>query len=211
MTLTHFNGDPVRLLVVPGLHDSGPTHWQSWLEGQYRKRAHRVRQDDWDSPDVLRWAARVRETIERFPQSRWIAVAHSFGCLALLRYLQECQSERHEATARSGRGVLGALLVAPADPDKFGVASQLPHARLAVPSIVLASETDPWLRFELACAWARVWGSQLISLGDVGHINVEAGFGPLPRAKALVETMIQRLERARRLDHAHPLERSFAI
>jgi len=87
----------------------------------------------------------------------------------------------------------------------------LPQSPLAVPSVLLASETDPWMTFDAACAWARVWGSQVISLGDAGHINTEAGFGPLPQAKALVEQMVQRLERERRIDRAHPLELSFAI
>jgi predicted alpha/beta hydrolase family esterase len=201
-----FHGDPVRLLVIPGLHDSGPAHWQTWLEGQYLRRAHRVRQDDWERPDLARWADRIRETLARHPRSRWVAVAHSFGCLALLRYLLEAD--------RGGTRdcvVQGALLVAPADPEKFGVSSELAQSRLDVPTVLLASETDPWMRFESACAWSRVWGSQLVSLGDVGHINTEAGFGPLPQAKTLIETMIHRLERERRLDRAHPLELSFSI
>ncbi|MEP6876839.1 MAG: alpha/beta hydrolase, partial [Burkholderiales bacterium] len=120
--------------------------------------------------------------------------------LALLRHL-----------AQGGEGVQSALLVAPADPAKFGVAGKLPQSALAVPSVLLASETDPWMKFDAACAWARVWGSQVISLGDAGHINGEAGFGPLPPAKAWVEQAIQRLERERRIDRAHPLELSFAI
>jgi uncharacterized protein len=200
-----FHGDPVRLLVIPGLRDSGPAHWQTWLEGQYLKRAHRVRQADWDAPDLLFWAARIRDTLARHPPSRWVAVAHSFGCLALLRYLLECDA------AGEPSGVQGALLVAPADPAKFGVALQLPLSRLAVPTVLIASETDPWMRFESACRWSRVWGSRLVSLGDAGHINTESGFGPLPQAKSIVETMIHRLERERRLDRAHPLELSFAI
>jgi hypothetical protein len=139
-------------------------------------------------------------TLARHPRSRWVAVAHSFGCLALLRHL-----------ALGGEGVQSALLVAPADPAKFGVAGKLPQALLAIPSVLLASETDPWMTFDSACAWARVWGSQVINLGDAGHINAEAGFGPLPQAKALVEMMVRRLERERRLERAHPLELRFAI
>jgi predicted alpha/beta hydrolase family esterase len=195
-----FKGDPVRLLVIPGLHDSGPAHWQTWLQAQFSRRAERVEQDDWATPDVSRWSQRIEETLARRPHARWIAVAHSFGCLALLHHL-----------AQGGERVQSALLVAPADPEKFGVSAMLPQARLAVPSVLLASETDPWLGFGSACAWARVWGSQLISLGDAGHINTEAGFGPLPPAKTLVEHMTQRLERERRIDRAHPLEFSFAI
>jgi len=195
-----FKGDPVRLLVIPGLNDSGPAHWQTWLQGQYGQRALRVEQDDWAYPDLDRWARRVELALARHPRVRWVAVAHSFGCLALLRHL-----------AQGGEGVQAALLVAPADPAKFGVAAKLPQSRLAVPSVLLASENDPWMRFESVCAWARVWGAPLLSLGDAGHINVDSGHGPLPPAKALVDQMIQRLERERRIDRADLRELHFAI
>lgn len=195
-----FKGHRVRLLVIPGLNDSGPAHWQTWLQAHFGRRALRVEQEDCANADLARWSQRIEMTLARHPDSRWVAVAHSFGCLALLRHL-----------AQGGEGVMSALLVAPADPAKFGVAGQLPHARLAIPSVVLASETDPWMTFDAVSSWARVWGSQLISLGDAGHINTEAGFGPLPQAKSLVEAMFQRVARERRIDLAHPLELSFAI
>ncbi|MBC8057056.1 MAG: alpha/beta hydrolase [Rhizobiales bacterium] len=195
-----FKGNPVRLLVIPGLNDSGPAHWQSWLQSHFSRRAVRVEQENWVNADLARWSRRIGMTMARHPRARWVAVAHSFGSLALLHHL-----------AQGGEGVYSALLVAPADPAKFGVADQLPQARLAIPSTLIASETDPWMTFESASGWARAWGSQLINLGDAGHINTEAGFGPLPQAKALVALMVQRLERERRIDRAHPMELSFAI
>ena len=196
-----FKGDPVRLLVIPGLNDSGPAHWQTWLQGQYGRRAVRVEQDDWQRPDLLRWSQRIETTVARHPGARWVAVAHSFGCLALLRFL----------LAQQGEGVQAALLVAPADPEKFDVAAKLPQSLLSIPTTLLASETDPWMPFDSACAWAHVWGARLISLGDAGHINVDSGYGQLLPAKAWVEQAIQHLERGRRIDRAHPLELSFAI
>jgi uncharacterized protein len=202
-----FGGDPVRVLVIPGLNDSGPAHWQTWLQGHYRGRSTRVEQDDRACADLERWSQRIEATLARHPSARWVAVAHSFGCLALLHRLAQGGGGGGGVV----QGVQAALLVAPADPEKFGVASALPRSRLTVPSVLLASETDPWMRFESACAWGRVWGSQLISLGDAGHINAEAGFGPLPPARTLVDSMIQRLERGRRIDRAHPLALSFAI
>jgi uncharacterized protein len=191
--------DAVRVLVVPGLHDSGPTHWQTWLEAHHR-RAVRVRQDDWACADLERWADRVGETVARDPQARWVAVAHSFGCLAVVRHL-----------ARGGPGLHAALLVAPADPDKFGIDTERLQQRLAVPAVLVGSDTDPWMSAPRARSWAQAWGAQFINLGDVGHLNVAAGFGPLPQAKTLTEVLIQRVERTRRLDRAHPMELSFAI
>jgi len=194
-----FKGDPVRVLVVPGLHDSGPAHWQTWLQAHFR-HALRVEQADWGRADLASWAQRIELTVARHPHARWVAVGHSFGCLALARYL-----------AQGGQGIHAALLVAPADPEKFAASPLLPQAPLAIPSVLMASETDPWMRLEAARAWARAWGTQFINLGDVGHINTESGFGPLPQAKTVVELLAQRVERASRLERAHPLEFSFAI
>ena len=76
-----------RLLIVPGLHDSGPAHWQSWLQAQHRD-ALRVKQRDFSEPDLDRWATRIGHTLSTAGEdTRWIAVAHSFGCLALARHL----------------------------------------------------------------------------------------------------------------------------
>jgi predicted alpha/beta hydrolase family esterase len=191
----------VRLLVVPGLQDSGPAHWQSWLQGQYRDSL-RVRQRDWTAPDLDRWAARIATTLDHAGAGHmWIAVAHSFGCLALARHLaQEPDSP-----------IAAALFVAPAEPDKFGVAGLLPQRRLRVPSALVASDSDPWMSAASTRRWASRWGSHWLTLGDAGHINAESGFGPLPFAKRWVTATSQRLARANRPGHASFTEWSFAI
>lgn len=199
-----FHGDRVRVLVIPGLHDSGPTHWQSRLQAHFR-HAVRVQQDDWATPDVQAWAERIDATLAAQPPARWVAVAHSFGCLALLRHLATRPGDRYD------HGVRSALLVAPADPDKFGIAPLLPTARPGIDTVLIASETDPWMSYPNAARWAHAWGSQLINLGDAGHINVAAGFGPLPPAMSLAQQLIQRAERERRGVRAHPMEWSFAV
>lgn len=196
-------GQTTRLLIVLGLHDSGPGHWQSWLQAHFRGSV-RVQQAHWDVPDLDRWADRIAQTLSQVDAGPWVVAAHSFGCLALARYL----------THHAGSGdspVQSALLVAPAEPAKFGVTPLLPQQALPVPTVMLASETDPWMALESARTWAQRWNAHFINLGDVGHINEEAGFGPLPQAKALVETMIQQVARQTRLDRVHPLELSFAI
>lgn len=189
----------VRVLIVPGLHDSGPGHWQTGLQRHHRN-ARRVQQMDWHTPDLDRWAERIGRTLAQEPPGPWVAVAHSFGCLALTRWLHQ-----------GGRGVGAALLVAPADPLKFGVADALPSEPLAIGSVLVASRTDPWMSFGASVGWARAWGSQLVDLGDAGHINVESGHGRWPLGRLLLERQIQRLERQRRIERAHPMEFAFAV
>jgi hypothetical protein len=178
---------PARLLVVPGLHDSGAAHWQTWLQSLH-PGAVRVRQRDWATPDADRWAARLIAAIERSGPGPWLVAAHSFGVVATLRAL----------ALQPDLPLAAVLLVAPADPDKWGLGELLPPGRLPMPSTLLASETDPWLRLAKARHWAQRWGSQLVNLGDAGHINAEAGFGPLPYAQQWVATMSRGLDQATR-------------
>jgi uncharacterized protein len=189
-----------RLLVVPGLNDSGPAHWQSWLQSLHRD-ALRVRQRDWSEPDLDRWAGRIVSTMERDDKARWVVAAHSFGCLALGRL----------AALRPDLPIEAALLVAPADPDRFGVAGLLPQTALPYTSTLVGSRTDPWLSAAKARLWSLRWRSHFVDLGDAGHINAEAGFGPLPLAQRWVTSMQQRLERRHREASVPAAGWSFAI
>ncbi len=187
-----------RLLIVPGLHDSGPAHWQTWLHTLH-PGALRVRQDDWSAPDLERWADRIGETLEGVHEPV-IAVAHSFGCLALAQLLGWGESR-----------VRAALLVAPADPERFGLQHRLHATPLAARTTLVASDTDPWMRADQALHWARRWGAHCVNLGDAGHINTESGFGPLPLAAQWVRRQRQQHSRAHRLQHASLVEWSFAL
>ncbi|TWI64518.1 hypothetical protein IP91_03291 [Pseudoduganella lurida] len=159
---------PFRVLVAPGLDDSGPEHWQSRWQRLYPS-FERVRQDDFSQPDLPKWSARVDDVRRASSASRsqpggTLIVAHSFGCLAAVH-----------SVARNPAGIAGLLLVAPADPDKFGVAALLPQSPLPCPTIVIASTDDPWMPIERAQRWADRWGSTFIDAGALGHINADSG------------------------------------
>jgi len=185
-----------RLLIIPGLRDSGPAHWQTWLQQQHRD-ARRVVQRDFSHPDLERWAERIQRTVDN-AGGAWIAVAHSFGVLALVRHL----AENPDSPIRQ------ALLVAPAEPDKFGIAEWLPHGRLPIPTTLICSQNDPWMSAVSATRWAMRWGSHLSNLGPVGHINAESGFGPFPLAQRWVESA--RAPRTGAPGHAQPAARAAA-
>lgn len=198
----------VRVLVIPGLYGSGPAHWQSWLQSRL-PQAVRVTQHDWNEPDLERWSARIAEVLDEAPDTPHVAVAHSFGCLALAH----CVDQRRGRPVRDDDrgGVHGALFVAPAEPERFRLAERLPRRLLGLPSTVFASDTDPWMSAQSARRWAAIWGANLVNLGDVGHINADSGFGPLPRALHHTQALIHRIESRRRLARADVQEFSFAV
>jgi uncharacterized protein len=170
---------PPRLVTVPGLHGSEGAHWQTWLERQFA-RSLRVEQDDWDAPDLAVWAQAVRDVLAR-ERGPFVLAAHSFGCLAAAHAMQQ---------ASYVADVAGVLFVAPASPAKFAFAGPFEPRRLGVPSILIGSETDPWMPLAGSRELAQRLGSAFVNLGDAGHINTAAGFGPWPRAKYFVDTLV---------------------
>lgn len=165
-------------LIVPGLHGSGPTHWQSWFE-TVLPQARRVHQADWSRPLLDVWAEEVMDAIDAAPGDV-VIVAHSFGCLASVA-----------AAVHRRERIAGALLVAPADPVKFGVEALLPTDALGFDSLVVGSTNDPWVSIATAQAWAGRWGSRFVDVGAKGHINVDSGLGPWPEGYALYESLLR--------------------
>ncbi|MCC8401830.1 alpha/beta hydrolase [Paraburkholderia sp. MMS20-SJTN17] len=170
---------PPRLVTVPGLHGSEGAHWQTWLERQFA-RSLRVEQANWDAPDLTLWAKSLRDLLAR-ERGPFVLAAHSFGCLATAHALQQ---------GTLAGDVVGVLFVAPASPRKFAFAGPFDARRLGVPSILIGSETDPWMTLGEARDLAQRFGSAFVNLGDAGHINTAAGFGPWPRAKYFVDTLV---------------------
>lgn len=194
-----------RVLIVPGLGDSGPSHWQTWLQRQYRDSA-RVIQRNWQEPDLSAWADCIKAALEKDRNSSWVAVAHSFGCLALAHHIH-----RSNSTGADHR-IAHALMVAPANPKKFGLKStDLGEQGLGVSSTLIASEDDPWMSLNEALDWGRRWGGRCLNLGAVGHINAESGFNVWPFARHLVDQQIRHRQRLSRIERAHPLELNFAV
>jgi len=112
------------------------------------------------------------------------AVAHSFGALALVHHLLQ----------QPDASVAAALLVAPADPDKFGLGAALTAAPLRTAATMVLSQSDPWLSLAAGQRWVARWGCHMMNLGDAGHINVASGHGPWPEGLLMFTRLMQRLQ-----------------
>lgn len=180
------------LLIIPGLRDHVAEHWQTLLEAKLAP-LRPVRCVAPLEHDKLSCNARV-EAIERAMAAidgPIIAVAHSGGVVMLAHWAQKYR-----------RPLQGALLAAPPDFETplpagyptFDVLQSngwlpMPHTRLPFPSLVAASTNDPLARLERVEAMARAWGSTLVNVGAVGHLNPASGFGEWPLAEALIERL----------------------
>jgi hypothetical protein len=115
--------------------------------------------------------------------------------LALVHLLLHERQSTLSKTPSLASQIASALLVAPADPLKFNVVNHVRGHALDMASTLIASETDPWMGFEQARHWSFEWGCQFMNLGDAGHINVDAGFGPWPLVRIKVDQLIRQQQR----------------
>lgn len=174
------------VLIVPGLRDAVAQHWQTLLEAEL-PRVRSVAPMGRSDLDVH---ARVQaiECVAQAIDGPIVIVAHSGGCIMAAHWAQQ-----------TTRAVHAALMATPPDfespmPEGYPTMAALdaagwlpvPRRRLPFRSIVAASRDDPLGRFERVAALANDWGSELVDLGAVGHLNPASGYGPWPAAQDLI-------------------------
>ena len=72
------------VLVVPGIGNSGPTHWQSVWQASH-PAWERLTVDDWDRVVCDDWISAIGQQVAPHGKDTLI-VAHSLGCLAVVHW-----------------------------------------------------------------------------------------------------------------------------
>jgi uncharacterized protein len=179
------------VLIVPGLRDHVAQHWQALLAMQL-PRVVSVPPMGRENLDCGMRVDAIEACAEAI-DGPLVIVAHSGGCIMVAHWAR-----------RTKRPVRGALLATPPDFDTgmpegypsledltIGGWLPVPRERLPFPSIVAASRNDPLGKFSRVSTLAHDWGSRLVDLGEVGHLNPASGFGPWPLAHAFIEQLAQ--------------------
>ena len=160
-----------EVLILPGLNNSGEQHWQTLWEKRFPSFT-RVHQADWDTPVKSEWIEAIDRSVMKNNPSNVVLVGHSLACASVVYWSQQYQ-----------RTIKGALLVAPSDtesdvyPEGTTGFKPMPLYRLPFPSIVVTSANDRYVSIERAKHFANSWGSQLVNIGNAGHINSDSKLG----------------------------------
>jgi hypothetical protein len=175
-----------KILTIPGLNNSGPTHWQSLWERRFA-RCERIELGQWDSPDKDLWVDRIADAIDVEPDPVLI-VAHSLGCHAFAHWFAGASSVARDR-------IVGALLVAPPDLTQLrrnhriaGFADS-PALSSQTPMIVVASDDDPYAKTAHVWRLSRHWDARFVNAGPFGHINADSGVGDWPYGQYLLASL----------------------
>jgi uncharacterized protein len=157
-----------KVLIHPGLGNSGERHWQTMWEKRFPD-FERVQQAEWERPVKDNWIKTLDDHVMRHDPANVIVVGHSLACATIAFWSAQYQ-----------RQIRGALLVAPSDtespvyPEGTTGFKPMPSNKLLFPSIVVYSSNDIYVAPDRAKIFANQWGSALIDIGNAGHINAES-------------------------------------
>lgn len=175
------------ILIISGLNDSGPGHWQSRWQARL-STARRVIQRDWRKPKRVEWEEAIARDVLASARPA-VIVAHSLGAIATLH-----------AAQRVGDRIAGAFLVAPPSeaviremPQVDSAFLPVPRSRLPFPAIIVGSSDDPYADLLFARHLAADIGAKFIDAGASGHINADSGHGPWPEGSLAFANFIAKL------------------
>lgn len=178
-------------MIVPGIWNSDPDHWQSvWEREQQDEHDEHIQHDhrpqqpaavriaptSWSDPDPDDWRAAISTAVASCPEPP-VLIAHSLGVLAVADWLA--------TTADAPALVAGAFLVAPPDPlgdtfpdeaSGFVAPRPVPSAQ-RVPTRLVVSDDDPYCSADRALVFADAMGADVVRVGALGHVNVASGVG----------------------------------
>ncbi|MDR3023497.1 alpha/beta hydrolase [Chryseobacterium sp.] len=160
-----------KILILPGLWNSGEKHWQTMWE-RSNPEFTRVIQQDWENPECRDWVEALDKKVVESGIENVILVGHSLACPTIAFWAH-----------KYNRKIKGALLVAPVDteadtfPSEPKGFSPIPMNKLPFRSIIVASSNDPYATLERSKLFAKNWGSEFINIGEAGHISSASGLG----------------------------------
>jgi predicted alpha/beta hydrolase family esterase len=173
-----------RVLLVPGIYNSGSRHWQSLWE-QHDPAFVRVKFDDWDNPRRERWVETLESTLRELGPTT-VVVAHSLGCLAVAHWASSSlRAPIHAAFLACVPDPLGPNF--PGDAQGF---APLPLENFGFRSLIVASEDDPYSTSDHVRRCAAAWGSQVINVGAKGHINADSNLGAWAEGRDLLKPLL---------------------
>ena len=159
-------------LILPGYGNSDENHWQTYFEKQL-PNSFRIQQKSWGKPICDDWVNTIEENINKFNPASVVLVSHSLGGIAIAHWANRFSTK-----------IKGAFIVAPPDLENSYLDLSLesfnpiPLHKFTFPSTVIGSTNDHWATVQRTKTFADHWGSELMYIGDAGHINTTSGYGP---------------------------------
>ncbi len=173
-----------KVLILYGWHGSPAPHWQDWLSKELVSRGYAVafpQLSDPMNPSKEQWMREAHEALEALHPD--IVICHSLGNIL---WWHLCNENRALHVKRL-------LMVAPPRDlsDYKEIAAffpvALPKNLYADEVLMVTSDDDPYLNKSEGIRFARALSVKHVAFQNMGHINVDSGYGAWPWVLEWVE------------------------
>lgn len=172
-----------RVVILHGYGASPSSHWFPWLAEQLRGRgvaSEIVALPDSEQPDRKAWADTLRDSVPTVTESTGI-VAHSLGCLAVLRHLQALDTPWRLGRLVAVSGFVDTLPALPQLDDFIHGDSATDRVVSRVDRItVLRSDADPLVPVEHTDRLSGLLATTPVVVAGAGHFLADDGVIRLP-------------------------------
>lgn len=185
---------PQRVVIIHGFMADPEKHWFQWLSDELTTSGVAVtipELPDPFNPDPGRWAATVTAAIGT-PHNNFVIVAHSLGCITLLKALD----------ARDDDWTLGGLVLVSGFDEALEALPQLDIFTRVIPDYsnlnarvrtrsVISSDNDQIVPPALTASLAKRLDASLTVIPGGGHFLGSEGFTTLPTVAELARQALR--------------------
>jgi len=177
-----------QILNVPGIGDSGETHWHTNWERSFPE-IKRVKQNDWENPNRDAWVKNLYSCIQEYNKKPIILISHSLGGGAVI----------HADHLNKLNAVKAVFMVALPDIEREDFPKEctgfvpMPKTELSIPGIMISSENDEWCAIEVAEKWSNQLGIPIINIGKKEHLCQAEEFETWEEGKVLLVNFLDSL------------------
>ncbi len=174
-----------RASIFHGYGATPEDHWFGWLaehldRAGFRTDVPALPESQAPAPD--RWVAAVAKAVGT-PDEGSVVVAHSLGCLAVLRYLASLSAPWRLGHLVLVAGFVDTLPALPVLDGFIGDGTDPAGVREKVASLtVLRSDDDPYVPVEHTDRLAGLLGTTALVVPGAGHFLADEGVTSLPQA-----------------------------
>jgi predicted alpha/beta hydrolase family esterase len=180
---------PRQAVIFHGYGATPEDHWFGWLADQLNQTgisAHVPALPDSAAPDPARWAAASADVLGT-PGSESIVIAHSLGCITVLRHLSSLSIPWRVRTLVLVAGFVDKLPALPVLDSFIGDGVNLAGIRGHVGSlVVMRSDDDPYVPTGHTDRLARLLDVSPLVVPGAGHFLASDGVTSLPHVLEVV-------------------------
>jgi len=174
---------PRQAVIFHGYGATPEDHWFGWLADHLRRAGASVRipaLPDSAAPDPSRWAAATAEALGT-PGPESIVIAHSLGCITVLRHLSSLSVPWRVGTLVLVAGFVDKLPALPVLDEFIGDGVNLAGIRDRIGSLlVMRSDDDPYVPTGHTDRLAHLLDTSPLIVPRAGHFLASDGVTSLP-------------------------------